>query len=106
MATLDRWRSFLEAPKTIELVHAEFVGRNGRPLLAGTGEIRMSSLQDFSYSVTATTGDPIEFFRAIEHKRQNRYDGTARLRLFGRDANGTEWSGGWTMPQRIDFKLC
>jgi len=50
MATLDRWRSFLEAPKTIELVHAEFVGRNGRPLLAGTGEIRMSSLQDFSYS--------------------------------------------------------
>jgi hypothetical protein len=104
MATLDRWRSFLEAPKTIELVHAEFVGRNGSPLLAGIGEIRMSSLQDFSYSVTATAGEPIEFFRAIEHKRQNTYDGTARLRLFGKDANGIEWSGGWTMPQRINFK--
>jgi len=103
MATLDRWRSFLETPKTISLVHAELRGRHSS-LLAGPGEIRMTSLQDFSYSMTPATGDVFAFFRAIEHKRQNSYDGTARFRLFGRDADGIEWGGGWTMPRKIDFK--
>jgi hypothetical protein len=103
MATLDRWRSFLEVPKTIELVHAELVGRGGHPLVTGTGEIRMTSLQDFSYSMTPTTGAPIAFFEAIEQKRQRPYDGTARFRLRGTDANGVEWGGGWTMPQKISF---
>lgn len=104
MATLDRWRSFLETPKTIELVHVELVGRNRHPLLIGTGEIRMTSLQDFSYSMTPTHGDLIDLFKAIDQKRQNPYDGTARLRLFGKDANGVEWGGGWTMPRTINFK--
>jgi len=54
--------------------------------------------------MTPTTGDVLAFFRAIEHKHQNSCDGTARLRLFGRDADGIEWSGGWTMPRKIDFK--
>jgi hypothetical protein len=106
MATLDHWRSFLETPKTIELVHAEFVGRGGlhaEPLLVGAGEIRMATLQDFSYAVTPTTGELIAFFKALEHKRQYPYDGTARLRLFGKDVNGVDWSGGWTMPQKFNF---
>jgi hypothetical protein len=103
-ATLDRWRPFLEAPKTIPLVHVELRGRDATPpLLAGTGEIRMNSLQDFSYGMTTTAGDPFAFLHALEHYRQNTYDGTARLRLFGRDAEGTEWSGGFTVPQKISF---
>ena len=53
--------------------------------------------------MTATSGDPFAFFRALEYKRQNSYDGTARLRLFGKDSDGVEWSGGWTMPQKISF---
>src|SRR6266404_4561315 len=102
MATIDRWRSFLQTPKTIPLVHVELRDRSS-PLLAGTGEIRINSLQDFSYGMTATSGDPFAFFRALEYKRQNSYDGTARLRLFGKDSDGVEWSGGWTMPQKISF---
>jgi hypothetical protein len=104
MATLDRWRSFLDTPKTIELVHIELVARGRQPLLIGTGEIRMTSLQEFSYSMTPTHGELIDIFKAIDQKQQNPYDGTARLRLFGKDARGVEWCGGWTMPQTINFK--
>jgi hypothetical protein len=53
-------------------------------LLMGTGDIRMTSPQDFSYSLTPTHGELIDFFKATDQKRQNPYDGTARLRLRAR----------------------
>ena len=31
------------------------------------------------------------------------YDGTARPRFVGQDADGVEWLGGWTMPQKMTF---
>jgi hypothetical protein len=101
MATLDNWRTFLETPQTIELVRAELVVRDGSPLFVGSGEIGMGSLQDVSYTVTPSAGDEIAFLQIIEHKDQNYYDGTSRLRLFGEDANGIRWSGGWTMPHEF-----
>jgi len=104
MATLDRWRSFLEAPKTMELVHAELIGRDPtQPLMVGPAQIRMQSLQDFSYNMNSIKEHPIALFRAIEHQHQNSFDATARLRLFGKDADGTDWSCGWTMPKVVNL---
>ena len=104
MPTLDRWRSFLEAPKTIELVHAELIGGDtDAPLMSGPAKVRMSSLQDFSYSMTPSDGEPIALFKAIEQQRVNSYDPLARLRLIGKEADGTDWSCGWTMPQKVNM---
>ena len=56
-----------------------------------------------SWVQKAKSGSPIALFQAINHHHENMDDGTSRLRLTGREANGTEWHCGWTMPRKIVF---
>ncbi|WP_143279348.1 hypothetical protein [Bradyrhizobium ottawaense] len=104
MATLDSWRHFLKAPKTLELVEAKLIGRTSMSpaVAAGPCKVQMNTLQDFSFSMT-TTGSPIPLLQAINHHHEHRDDGTSRLRLEGKEADGTEWLCGWTMPQNMSF---
>ncbi|WP_271518574.1 hypothetical protein [Bradyrhizobium sp. CCBAU 53380] len=104
MSALDRWRSFLKAPRSIELVNAELIGRDHQPpLMIDPAKVKMSSLQEFCYSMTPSHGEPIALLKAIEQQRVSSYDPTARLRLSGTDADGVEWSCGWTFPQKVNI---
>ncbi|WP_271612554.1 hypothetical protein [Bradyrhizobium sp. CCBAU 21362] len=59
----------------------------------------MEALQDFSFSMKVKSGSPIDLFKAINYHHANMDEATTRLRLVGRQADGTEWHCGWTMPE-------
>jgi len=100
MATLDRWREFLETPKTLAFPQLWLIGRDGEPpIVTGHGELRMPSLTQFEYTPTGRPHDEVHFLRLIQYQRNNPHDPLARFRLCGIDESGLEWSLGWTVPK-------
>ena len=102
MATLDRWRAFLATPKALTFPRLELLGRDhAPPIVVGAGEVRMVSPNDFAFTLTGTPADIPYALAEINRQRENPYDGLARFRLEGVDADGVKWSGGYTVP-RVD----
>jgi hypothetical protein len=100
MATLDRWRPFLDYPQTINFPHLELIGHDDAPpIIVGAGEVRVISPNEFAYTVTGIPTDIPYIFKEINRQRDNPYDALARFRLTGTDAHGIAWSGGWTIPR-------
>lgn len=100
MATLDRWRPFLSTPKTLSFPQLELIGRDfSPPIVVGSGEVRMPTLNHFEYSLAGVPADLGYFFEAFREQRENPYDGLARFRLRGVDAEGEDWALGWTVPR-------
>jgi hypothetical protein len=98
--TLDRWRAFLTTPKTLIFPRLELIGRDHAPsIVVGTGEVRMVSPTDFTFTLTGTPADAGYALTEANRHHENPYDGLARLRLVGIDAEGVEWSGGYTVPR-------
>jgi len=78
----------------------QLIGRDHlpSPLAIGSGEISMQSLSDLSYKFQASSIDGKALLDAMRYQRENSYDGTARMRLEGVDADGVEWTCGYTVP--------
>lgn len=102
MSTLDRWRSFLIAPKALTFPRMQLIGRDHlpSPLAIGSGTISMQSLSDLSYEFQASSMDFTSLMDTMRYQRDNSYDASARMRLEGVDADGVEWSCGYTIPNR------
>jgi hypothetical protein len=99
MLTLDRWRSFLATPRTIAFPRLELIGRDhAPPVVVGTGEVRMDSPSDFEFTLTGMPDDPDDALSEFNRIHENPYDGLARPRLRGVDADGIEWNGGYAVP--------
>lgn len=102
LATLDRWRPFLESPRTITFPHMELIGRDFEPpLVVGSGEVRIPTLNRFEYTLRGLPQDLGHTLQSLRYQQENPYDGLARFRLTGTDSEGVEWSLGWTVP-RVD----
>jgi hypothetical protein len=97
MATLDRWRGFLVTPRTLFFPRLELIGHDwAPPIVVGSGEIRMPSLDRFEFTLKGLPDDLGYALSEIERQRRNRYDGMERFRLRGVDCEKREWSFGWT----------
>jgi hypothetical protein len=102
MATLDRWRRFLVTPQTLAFPRLELIGRDwAPPIVVGSGQIRMPSLDRFEFTLEGLPGDLGYASSEIERKQRNRYDGMERFRLRGVDWEKREWSFGWTTLHHV-----
>jgi hypothetical protein len=100
MATLDRWRGFLDAPKTVQFKRLELIGWDHEPsVVVGTGEVRMTSLADFEFTLTGTPMDIGRALTTINRAEREPYNPLARCRLLGTDHDDVDWNGGWTNPR-------
>src|SRR6266568_5442344 len=102
MATLDRWRTFLVTPQTLAFPRLKLIGRDwDPPIVVGSGEVRMPSLDRFEFTLNGLPGDVGYAFSEIQRQQRNPYDGSARFRLRGVDEKGTKWLLGWTTLQHV-----
>jgi hypothetical protein len=100
MATLDRWRGFLDAPKAVQFKRLELIGWDHEPsVVVGTGEVRMTSLADFEFTLTGTPTDIGYALTTINRAEGEPYNPLARCRLLGTDQDDVDWNGGWTIPR-------
>lgn len=100
MATLDRWRELVATPKTLVFPRLELLGRDHAPsIVAGSGEVRMESPTDFTFTLTGSPSDVKYALAETNRQKENPYDGLARFRLVGTDTAGVNWAGGYTVPQ-------
>jgi len=97
--TLDGWRAFATGEKKILFPHLELMGGDHHPpVVVGTGEIEMEGLNGFTFQLNGQPKDVGYALATCNRYRETPYEPLARLRLFGTDANGVSWSGGWTTP--------
>ena len=102
MATLDRWRRFLVTPQTLAFPRLKLIGRDwAPPIVVGSGEIRMPSLDRFEFTLQGIPDDIGYTLSEIQRQQRNRYDSLARFRLLGVDCEEGEWSFGWTTLQHV-----
>ncbi|MFT4253065.1 MAG: hypothetical protein QM608_11320 [Caulobacter sp.] len=100
MSLLERWTPFLSAPVTLSFPTLELLADGHEPPIAiGHGEVVSPDLHRFEYTLVARPTDLARAMRAIRRIDEEPYDGTARLRLVGTDADGVEWMLGWTAPR-------
>lgn len=100
MATLDRWRRFLTAPQTLIFPRLSLMAGDHAPLIVeGSGEVRFETLTRVTYRLVGRPVDVGYVMAAFRRHEENPYDGLSRMRLFGVDADGMDWTLGWTMPQ-------
>jgi hypothetical protein len=100
MLTLDRWRSLLATPRTLAFPRLELIGRDhSPPIVVGAGEVRMASPSSFEFTLVGMPDHPGYALTELNRLRENLYDGLARPRLIGVDADGIEWNGGYIIPQ-------
>jgi hypothetical protein len=100
MATLDRWRGFLDTPKTIQFKRLELIGWDHEPsVVVGIGEVRMTSPRDFEFILTGTPSDIGYALTTINRAEKEPYNPLARCRLLGTDHDDVDWNGGWTIPR-------
>ena len=58
MATLDRWRGFLVTPRDSLVPRLELIGHDwAPPIVVGSGEIRMPSLDRFEFTLEGLPDD-------------------------------------------------
>jgi hypothetical protein len=107
MVTLDRWRTFLSTPKTLTFPHLELKGRDHAPsIVIGAGEVRMPSLNEFTFALSGMAADVDYASAELNRRRERPYDSLARPRLNGVDADGVEWSCGYTLPWVSTDRAC
>jgi hypothetical protein len=100
LLTLDRWRGLLETPQTIFFRKLTLQGRDhDPPLVEGSGEVRLPTLGRIEFTLRGQPADIGAFLRAIKDHEDHPFDGLTRMRLTGTDADGVEWSLGWTWPK-------
>ncbi|MBR1286192.1 hypothetical protein JQ597_29480 [Bradyrhizobium sp. AUGA SZCCT0177] len=58
----------------------------------------MQSLSNLSYKFQASAVDGKSLLDTMRYQREHSYDGIARMRLEGVDADGIEWTCGYTIP--------
>lgn len=99
MLTLERWRAFATAGRNISFPKLQLIGRDHEPpIVVGTGEIEMDGLDSFKFCLEGRPDDVGYTLATCNRYRESPYEPLARLRLFGTDADGVDWSGGWTTP--------
>jgi hypothetical protein len=97
--TLDRWRAFATSGRKISFPKLELMGGDhDPPVVVGTGEIEMDGLNGFTFHLDGQPEDVGYALATCNRYRERPYEPLARLRLFGTDADGVNWSGGWTTP--------
>lgn len=100
MLTLDKWRTFAAAGGRISFPEMELIGADHEPpIVVGSGEIQMDGLDGFAFRLEGRPKDFGYALAASNRAREQPYEPLARLRLFGTDADGVKWCGGWTNPK-------
>lgn len=102
MSLLDDFSRFAEFPATHPFPRMWLMAGDHEPhLVVGSGELRIVSPTRFEYTLVGVPENPGYVIEQMRRQRDNRYDGLKRFRLVLEDADGKEYSGGWTVP-RID----
>ena len=90
----------LRSPYTFHFPHMELLGRDHEPpIVVGEGELRIVSEREFAYEIRGIAPDLGHTLRAMKRLHEDRYNGLNRFRVAMRDADGQDWSGGWTIPE-------
>jgi len=93
--TLDGWRAFATDGRKISFPKLELIGGDhDPPVVVGTGEIEMEGLNGFTFHLDGQPKDIGYALATCNRYRERPYEPLARLRLFGTDADGVNWSGG------------
>lgn len=99
MSQIDRLNPYLQGPVTIRAPKMTLLARDFEPPLAeGEGEFEIVSEREFRYRMTGLPVDMKHSLQALNRERDEPYDPLNRFRLVMTDADGTEWMGGWTVP--------
>ncbi|WPP04525.1 hypothetical protein [Methylocella tundrae] len=99
MSEVDRLNPFLLGPAIIPCPRMVMLTRDFEaPLAEGEGQFEIVSEREFRYRMTGQPVDRGHSLRALNRQRNERYDAQNRFRLEMTDADGIEWSGGWTVP--------
>jgi len=99
MATLDGLTQHLRVPYVLRFPYMALRGRDHAPLvIEGSGEVHVPSLLRFEYILSGVPIDLAYALSQIQQVQDNPYDGLSAFRLIGTDADGLEWSLGWTIP--------
>lgn len=100
MSQIDRLHPFLLGPVTIPCPKMAVLARDFEPLLAeGEGQFEIVSEREFRYRMTGRPVDLKHSLRALNRPRNEPYNAQNKFRLVMTDADGMEWSGGWTVPE-------
>ncbi|MDI5929392.1 hypothetical protein [Rhizobium leguminosarum] len=100
MPHIDRLNPYLRGPVTIRAPRMALLAYDSEPLLAeGEGEFEIVSEREFRYRMTGQPVDLRHSLSALNRQRNEPYEARHRFRLVMTDADGTEWSGGWTVPK-------
>jgi hypothetical protein len=98
MATLDRWRRYLNTPLTIAFPSMTMMGRD-RKLGNGRGEVKLASSENFTFLMNAHLLDDLERITdEITALRKAPQDPTGHPRVTGLDAEGVRWSCHYMAP--------
>jgi hypothetical protein len=99
LLTLDGWRAFATGGRKISFPKLELMGGDhDPPVVVGTGEIEMEGFNSFTFHLDGKPEDVGYALATCNRYREWPYEALARLRLFGTDTDGVNWSGGWTTP--------
>lgn len=99
MSQIDRLNPYLQGPVTIRTPKMTLLARDFEPpLVEGEGEFEIVSEREFRYRMTGLPVDLKHSLHALNRERDEPYDPLNRFRLVMTDADGTEWMGGWTVP--------
>ncbi|MCZ4432040.1 hypothetical protein O3S81_20225 [Agrobacterium sp. SOY23] len=99
MSQIDRLNPYLHGPVTIRAPKMTLLARDFEPPLAeGEGVFELVSEREFRYRMTGLPVDLNHSLQALNRERDEPYDPLNRFRLVMTDADGTEWMGGWTVP--------
>ncbi len=99
MSQIDRLNPYLQGPVTIRAPKMTLLARDFEPpLVEGEGEFEIVSEREFRYRMTGLPVDLKHSLHALNRERDEPYDPLNRFRLLMTDPDGTEWMGGWTVP--------
>ena len=98
MATLDRWRRYLNLPLTITFPSMTLEGRD-RQIGSGWGEVKLASSDDFTFVMDAHLLDDLETITdEITTLRKAPQDPSGHPRVRGLDEEGVLWSCHYVVP--------
>lgn len=84
MLTLNRWRAFQKVPNAIVFPRLELIGYDHEPpIVVGSGEVRMETLDSFSFELHGTPDDDRYALLAAARYRDDPYNVLAQPRLAG-----------------------
>jgi hypothetical protein len=97
IVTFERSRTFLAVPKSLTFPRPQLKGRDHAPsIVIGAEEVQMPSLSQFAFALSGMPADDGHALAELNRHRERPHDSLARPRLKGIDADGIEWSCGYS----------